>query len=435
MQKITETKQTQEIKFNNRQLIPFLTALALFIGMFMGGVIMYAINGATGSFNTPSSSSNNYSSSSNSDSDLYDAAYIQDIVKIINNKYLGDVETLNEEDVTYGMVKGIVNSLNDQYTNFLTPEEAEMYMSSSTGDFEGIGVTLSFNGAYTYVESVIKDHPAESAGVLPGDVILTVDGEDVADTLPGLVAQRIRGEKGTDVTLGIYRLSDKASEQQESLDITVTRQKIEIDNVMWEKIDDRTVVIEIVQFSDENATVFNDSWDKVVSEINSQVPNVENVIVDLRGNPGGYVYSVKHVLEDFLDEGQIIMKERSKAKKEVVYYDERDGAFEGKNIVVLVNEGSASASEIFSAAIQENDLGVIVGERTVGKGVEQEMIQLPDGSLFMLVFQEWLTPNGNRISAEEPIQPDYEVEYTLENFKNQTDPQMDKALELLVTSI
>ncbi len=421
------TEESVEIKFNNRQLIPFLTALALFLGLFMGGLLMYVFN-LVSSKEQPS---NQDYSNVLEGSSYYDAEYIQSIVDILNSKYLGDVENITSDDITYGMIQGLIDSLDDKYTNFFNPEQAKEYFEQATGDFEGIGVSLSFNGAYTYVESVLKDHPAEAAGILPGDIILTVDGENVEDTLPALVASRIRGEQGTEVVLGIYRVSEKASEQTEELEVKITRSAIEIDNVSWKKQNDNTVIIEIVQFSDASAQDFNNSWDKVVAEIEEQMPNLENVIVDLRGNPGGYVYSVRYVLEDFLEEGQILMKERSKSKSEIEYTDKRDGAFEDEKLVVLVNEGSASASEIFASAVQDHDRGEVVGERTVGKGVEQEMIQLPDGSLLLLVFQEWLTPNGNRITEESPIIPDYEVEYILENFKTETDPQLDKALELI----
>ncbi len=423
-----ENIDSVEIRFNNRQLIPFLTALALFLGLFMGGFLMYIFVIITDD-NTPRNSSNNLPTLRSSS--YYDQDFIESVVDILNERYLGETDEITSDDVTYGMVKGLIESLNDQYTNYFTPEEAEQYFEQAAGDFEGVGISLSFNGLYTYVETVLKGQPAEAAGIQPGDLILSVDGEDVEDKLPAFVASRIRGEKGTEVVLGIYRAAENASQQEEEIEITITRDRIEVDNVSWEKHDDNTAIIDIVQFSDASAQDFNRSWDKVKSEIEAQMPGLENIIVDLRGNPGGYVFSVRYVLEDFLEEGQIIMKERTKSLREDVYTDERDGPFEDERIIVLVNEGSASASEIFAGAIQDHERGVVVGERTVGKGVEQEMITLPDGSLLLLVFQEWLTPDGRVVRPDEPIIPDHEVEYTLDNFKNNTDPQLDKALELI----
>ena len=388
---------------------------------------MYAID----LVDNDSGTSNNLQGGILGSSDYYDQAYLQSVIDTINRSYLGQTDDLTKDSVTYGIVKGLVNSLNDRYTFFLDPEEAKAYFDNASGDFEGIGVVLAFNGQYTYVESVIHGQPAEEAGVLAGDIILKVDGNDVEDTLPGIVAQQIRGEKGTDVTLTIYRFEKAASAQQEELDITITRNKIEIDNITWEKQDDNTAIIDIYQFSDVDVTTFINTWDKVVSEIRTEMPNLENIIVDLRGNPGGYVSGVKHILEDFLHDGDVMMGERTKEQDTKTYEDKRAGAFEDQKLVVLVNESSASASEIFSAAIQENDRGVVVGEKTVGKGVEQTLQDFPDGSILFLVFQEWLTPDGRRITEENPITPDFEVEYNLDNFKNNTDPQLDKALELL----
>ena len=417
----------EEIRFNNRRLIPFLTVLALFLGLIVGGFSVYILN----LFFNSSNNQNYRSELVLKNYNYYDQEYIKSIVDILNSKYLGSLNELSKESITYGIAKGLISSLNDQYTNFFTPEEAEEYFEQVSGDFEGVGISLAFNGAFTYVETVLKGQPAEEAGVLPGDIILSVDGEDVEDKLPALVANKIRGKKGTDVVLIVYRNSEKASEQKEEIKIKITRDSIEVDNVSWKKHDENTVIIDIIQFSDSSAETFNKTWDRIKSQIQQDMPSLQNIIVDLRSNPGGYVLSVRHVLEDFLLNDQIIMRERSKTQKEKVYKDNRDGLFEEEKIVVLVNEGSASASEIFASAIQDHQRGIVIGEKTVGKGVEQEMVELSDGSLILLVFQEWLTPNGRVITAEEPIIPDYEVEYNLENFKNNTDPQLDRALELL----
>ncbi|MCA9381249.1 S41 family peptidase [Candidatus Dojkabacteria bacterium] len=417
----------KKLEIASNPIQPVLVAMALFIGLMIGGLSMYAI----GQVSKGSSPSNNLEGGILGSSDYYDQSYLQNVIDTINSDYLGDTDNLTKDSVTYGLVKGLIDSLDDRYTFFLDPEEAQAYFDNASGDFEGIGVVLAFNGQYTYVESVLKGQPAEEAGLIAGDIILQVDGNDVEDTLPAIVAGQIRGEKGTDVTLTIYRYEENVSKQEEQLDVTITRNKIEIDNITWERLNDNTIIIDIYQFSDVDVTTFINSWDKVVSEIQTEMPNVENIVVDLRGNPGGYVAGVKHILEDFLHDGDVLMGERTKNQDTKTYRDKRDGAFENQNLVVLVNESSASASEIFSAAIQENNRGVVVGEKTVGKGVEQTLEKYSDGSILFLVFQEWLTPDGRRITAENPITPDYEVEYNLDNFKSNTDPQLDKALELL----
>ncbi len=362
-----------------------------------------------------------------STSDLYDEDYVNQILDVFNTKYIKDLEDYDGGDLTYGAIKGIITSLDDPYTSFLTPTEAEEYLSQRSGDFEGIGVTLGYKDGYSYVESVLKSHPAESVGILPQDFIVQVDGEDMAGKYPSEVANKIRGDKGTDVKLKIFR----QKETSETLDFTVTRDEIKIDNVMWENLGDGIVKITIVQFNDESINAFNQSWDRVVDEIDAEMGEIKGIVVDLRNNPGGYVNSVQHVLEEFLDDGQILMKEKAKNTKEVVYEDNRPGKFQEIPLVVLVNEGSASASEIFAAGIRENDRGVVVGKPTVGKGVEQELMQLSDGSILLIVFQQWLTPDGNEISKDKPIQPDEVVDFSVENFEKGEDPQLDKAIEIL----
>ncbi len=406
----------------SRQLAISLTALSLFLGIFVGFIFAYAY------FNSTNDNQTNNSSLDSGISEYINEEYLANIINIFNEKYINNVEDLSKEDVTYGLVKGFVSSFDDKYTNFLDPEEASEYLSQSTGDFQGIGVTLAYDGQNTYVETLLKGNPAEIEGILPGDVILKVDDKDVAEMLPSQVAVLIRGEKGTNVKLDILRVKDSVPE---TLQFQIERNLIDIDNITWEKLEDGTIKINIAQFNDETLESFNKTWDKVVNEILDIEENPENIVVDLRGNPGGYVYSVRYVLEDFLSDGKIIMKERSNRGEIKEYKDRRKGSFEESNLYVLVNEGSASASEIFASAIQDNERGTIIGKPTVGKGVEQELIKLEDGSLLLLVFQEWLTPNEKRINEDSPIIPDFEVEYTVEDYKKNDDKQLNKALELV----
>ncbi len=403
---------------NSRQLVSFLTALALILGVFIGVFSSFIYNRflvTENNYNSPNKSSN-----------YFDTRYIEGVLEIFQDKYIGDFDEIKENynEYTYAIIKGLISNLDDRYTAFLTPKEAEAYLNQASGNFEGIGVTLAYNEYGTYVESVLKSHPAEEAGILPGDLIIFVDEENVKEKLPSEVASLIRGEKDTSVKIKVDR-------KNQEIDFKITRKTIKIDNITWEKVDDKTIKINIVQFSDESIVLFNKSWEKVVEDIKKNANSIENIIIDLRGNPGGYVSSVKYVLEEFLQENQILMQERSKKTGIVEYKDKRNGAFENKNIVVIVNEGSASAAEIFASSIQENQRGLVVGNKTVGKGVEQELITLPDNSMLLLVFQEWLTPKGNKITEEEPVKPDFEVEYTIEDYKNNNDTQLKKALEIL----
>lgn len=423
-----KTTKNQQLEFYSKRLIPTLTAISFILGIFVGAVFLKGFEVISNNSNREKSDNNITRSQNIPSSEYFDAEFVEDFFQIYSQKYLGE-NGITTEEATHGLIKGFLDELDDRYTYFLDPEEAAQYKDQASGDFEGIGVVLSFQDDYTFIETVIKDHPAESAGLLTGDIIAAVDGEDMAGKLPGEVANVVRGEKGTDVVLSIFRQNDGGTYEEQ--DITVTRDRIEIDNVSWEKVNSNTVKIDIVQFSDESAQKFNESWDTITSEIVAEVPNVENIIVDLRNNPGGYVFSVRYVLEEFLGAGDVVMKERTKEEAVSTYRDTREGAFESQDIIVLVNEGSASASEIFAGAIQDNNRGEVVGEPTVGKGVEQEVFTFPDDSLLFIVFQEWLTPSGKRISEKEPIQPDHVVEYTVDDFKAGNDTQLDKALELL----
>ncbi|MDQ7021709.1 MAG: S41 family peptidase [Candidatus Dojkabacteria bacterium] len=249
------------------------------------------------------------------------------------------------------------------------------------------------------------------------------------EKLPIEVARAIRGEKDTNVNIKVLRENTDGTIEEVSFDIK--REKIDIDNVMWRDLGNGIIKIDIVQFSDVSVQTFLNSWDVLVEDILRENKDINGIVIDVRGNPGGFVVGVRYILEEFLSSGDILMKEKSNRGVVKEYKDERKGVFEDVPVVVLVSQGSASASEILAAGISENDRGEIVGMETVGKGVEQELVNFDDGSLLFVVFQQWLTPDGNNISADSPIIPKYIVENTTEDYKNGKDPQMDKALELL----
>lgn len=420
MQESSNSKQV-----SIKQLAPVLTALAFILGIAVGVGAIFVINflGDSAKSRTPQTENKSVEAYSK----YYDQEFLNKVLQTFDSNYIGNVQE-DKSAITYGMIKGLISSLDDQYTTFLTPEETAQYKNQSTGDIEGIGVTLAYNGQNTYVESVLQGYPAEEKGIMPGDIIIEVDGVDMSSSLPAVVASKIRGKQDTEVKLIIFRTAES---KDETLTLSVVRKKIEIDNITWEKINENTIKVDIVQFNDVSVSSFNRLWDSVVEDIQSSDLKIENVIVDLRGNPGGYVFGVRYVLEDFLKENQIIMKERNKANNEKVFRDNREGIFENANVIVLVNEGSASASEIFAAAIRENNRGLIVGMPTVGKGVEQQMIEFEGNGMLLLVFQEWLTPRGNLVTKENPIKPDHVVEYGVEDYIKRNDTQLNKALELL----
>jgi len=411
------------IHMSENQPIPnrtnFAAVLILIVIMFAGGVFL-GLNSRQGA------------STSNSSQLPADLNYqlIQEVYNKIDNNYIKDLP--KGLDLSQGLIKGIVGGLNDTYSSYLTPEETKQYLNSTGSQFEGIGVQLGFNGEYTLIETVFENSPAAKAGLLPQDLITAVDGADAAGKRPELLATKIRGKADTEVKITIYRSSATKTE-----DFVMKRQQIDIDNIDYQDLGNGVVKINIRKFTEKESgaqsgiQVFNRQWDQIVTDVLKLSP--KSIVIDLRGNPGGYVDSVKYVAEEFLQNNQIIMRELDRQTGEISIRDNRAGKLESVKVVVLVNDGSASASEILAAALQQNNLAKVVGKQTVGKGVEQKLIPISDGSMLILVFRSWLTPNGTQISSESPIKPDFEVDFEAANAKEgkKYDTQLTKALEQL----
>ena len=333
-------------------------------------------------------------------------------------------KNLDGQKLLYGAVRGLVESLDDPYTFFLSPDETEDYLKGNASAFEGIGTTLRYNGEYTVIESPIDGYPARNAGLEPGDAILEVDGEAMRNKSAAYVASKIRGTAGTTVKLKVFKISSQREEEFE-----IKREKIDLDNVTFKDLGNGYVEIKIIKFTEENVAAFNQQWDSVIQSVLSKNP--KGIVIDLRNNPGGYVDSAKYSVSEFLEKGKTILSEENRDGDRTVHKVERTGLLKNIPIVVLVNEGTASASEIFAGALQDNGRAKVVGMKTVGKGVEQRIVELDDGSSIHVVFRKWLTPNEKNISKDSPIVPDYEVDYSMEDFNKGLDPQLEKGLELI----
>jgi carboxyl-terminal processing protease len=323
---------------------------------------------------------------------------------------------LDGQKLIYGAVKGLISSLDDPYTAFLTPAESVEYMKSNKGEYDGIGATLKQVGTYAAIESSIDNTPAQKAGLLAGDVILEVDHQSMENKTVYDVVGLIRGVAGTQVTLKLHRPSTN-----KDFDVTITRGTIAVDNVSFKQLPNGIAELKVYKFTEADVNAFNKLWDQAVNQVVNS--NAKGVVIDLRNNPGGFVSAVEYALGEFFPKGTVVFMEESKDGVRVEHKVSRDGRLLNMPVVVLVNEGSASASEIFSGAIQDLGRGKIVGTNTVGKGVEQKLIPLSDGSLLQVVFQRWLTPKGNNISKDQPIHPDIIIE--------DPDAQDQKALDLL----
>lgn len=341
---------------------------------------------------------------------------------LIKQNYV-DPDKIDEKKLFEGSVKGMVDSVGDSATVYFTAEEYKQYKEQGSGEYEGIGVELGYNENGTIIAAnVLKGSPAEEAGVRAGDMILKVDGQVTSNESIEKVVMMVRGKAGTEVTLTL--LSKGESEPH---DVKVTRGKIRVEAVKWEDKGDGVVIIEIYRFTDASFEKWKGSWNRVVSEVEKLDPKV--IIVDLRGNGGGYFDAGIYAAEEFLTENQMITGQRERSGIQQSFYSQRTGAFADKNIVVLVDRYTASAAEIFAGALKDHDRAYIIGEKTTGKATFQQIFELRNGSAVKITIGRWVLPDGSVLTPESPVVPDKEVKYDKEAFKKGKDVQREAALE------
>ncbi len=316
----------------------------------------------------------------------------------------------------YGALKGIVDSLEDPYSVFLDPEMTEAFTTELEGTFDGIGAEIGFKDKQLTVIAPLPDSPAARVGIKAGDAIIAIDGTDTENlALPEAIAM-IRGPKGTTVTLHIIRAS-----LEEPFTVTITRDNITLESVRWEMLDNQVAYLQITHF-DSRVTA---SFDNAVRE--AVIENPRGVILDLRDNPGGYLDAAVQIAGRFLAEsGTVIVSERFNTGEEKKYQSDAQGTLSNIPMVVVVNTGSASASEIVAGALQDYGRATIIGETTFGKGTVQDYEQFDDGSSLKLTVAEWFTPKGRSIS-ERGIEPDILVVQREGVDIRVTDDQLDRA--------
>ncbi len=343
---------------------------------------------------------------------------------LIDEKYVPASTTLAavaSEDKLYGAIGGLLASLGDPYTVFFPPVENELFETEIRGNFEGVGMeVLSQDGAVTII-APLKGSPAERAGLQAGDKIIGIDETSTANFTTEEAVQLIRGPKGTSVALTVVRTG-----AAEPLEVKVTRDTINIPTIDTRLTPEGVFVIELYSFSEPSPNLFRGALREFI------LSGSNKLLLDLRGNPGGYLEAAIDMASWFLPSSKVIVREDFGGKKEEKAYRSR-----GYNIftdelefVILVNRGSASASEILAGALQEHGKATIVGEKTFGKGSVQELIDLTEDTAVKITVARWLTPNGLSIS-EKGVEPDVVVPLTVEDRKAGRDPQFNKAIELL----
>ncbi|MBD3366480.1 PDZ domain-containing protein [candidate division WWE3 bacterium] len=406
-----ETKE--KVKIFQRNLIIFLLLIVAFYGGHYYGKRGYEIEIKE---NVPSieiKNRNNYP-------EEIDFDQFWQVWEMVRARHLDRPH--NPEDMVDGAIKGMVNSLGDPYTSFLPADENDLVTSSLNGEYQGIGAELGMRDGQLIIVAPLDGSPAKEAGVMPGDRIVKIAGESTVGISLTEAVAKIRGDAGTTITLTLQRA------QREPFDVPIERGVITISSVSWEDKGNGTAYIRVSRFGGDT----NADWTSTLHEINVEMSELDAVVLDLRGNPGGYMDSAVYLASDFLDSGDVVMYQESALGDLMPYKDKRSGLFEDiPAVFVLLDGGSASASEILAAALKENkaDMTTIVGETSFGKGTIQDAKDFTDGSALHITIAKWLTPEKNWVH-EVGISPDVEVERTYEDFEAGRDPQLDRALEL-----
>ena len=316
------------------------------------------------------------------------------------DKYFVDRDKIDPTKMTYGAIQGMLATLGDEnHTVFFSPEEAKQQAESMEGSFEGIGAYVESKEGFIHIVAPIHGSPAEDAGILAGDIVFKVNGEDVAGLPEWEVISKIRGPAGTSVVLTVLHVDEK-----KPVDITVERGKIDVESVTWSRIPDTDFAyVKISQFADDTGT----ELDKVLKAVNaaSKETPIKGILLDLRNNPGGYLAEALRVNSEFLPTGDVILHERDAKGKIKTWKSTGNGEARDIPMVVLINEGTASAGEITAGALQENGRAKLLGQPTLGTGTVLQPFTLSDGSVVRLGVTNWLTPKQNLIKGK-GITPD-----------------------------
>lgn len=337
---------------------------------------------------------------------------IQLIREYLDKSYLGEIT--DEEELIESAVKGYVAGLGDEYTEYLTKEEYEELMVTVNGNFVGIGVYMSKDIYENVIVLLpIEGSPAEEAGLKTGDIITKVNGEECTGVDLSIVANKVKGEEGTTVELEILR-------DGETLNKTIERRKVEINHINSEVLEDDIGYIQILAFDDGSSEEFETKSTELLAK------NIKSLIIDVRDNGGGIVTEAINISELFIPKGKTIMIESDKDLNEEITKAKTESKINSDlEVIILTNENSASASEIFVGALRDNEIAKIVGTKTFGKGVMQEIVPVKSGGALKVTIEEFKTPNGNTINKK-GIEPDIEIE---DDEKTEIDEQLQRAIE------
>lgn len=327
-------------------------------------------------------------------------------------------QPVNESDLYYGAMSGLIRSLDDPYSEFYDPKLASEFNEELAGTFSGIGAEVALKNNLLVIVAPLDGSPAQRSGLRPGDIVVAIDGEETFSLSLDQSVSKIRGDEGTQVVLTVVR------GETEPQDITVTRGTIENTAIRWELLDGGIAHLKFTSFDEDAENLLNKFIRQEVEK-----DKVNAVILDMRNNPGGFLDTAIEVASEWVEQG-IILRERDNLGEERQHHARGRARLSSIPTVVLINEGSASASEIVAGALQDYGIAQLVGQTTFGKGSVQKYQTLEDGSAYRLTVAEWYTPLERAIN-EVGVSPDIEIELTEDDFNNDRDPQLDRALELL----
>jgi carboxyl-terminal processing protease len=340
---------------------------------------------------------------------------------VVHDQYVD--QPVDDKLLMQGAIRGMMDALGDKQTFYMEPQVYQNETSSLQGQYEGIGAYVDTDGEYLTIVSPIEGSPADAAGLLPGDKVIAIDGEDMTGVAPEEARLKVLGPEGTKVTLSVAR-----DGEQKPIEFTITRAQIEIRSAEGKMLENNIGYVDINTFGEKTTQELRSTLDDLLKQ------NPRGIIIDLRNNPGGYLSTAVEVGSEFIDEGVILYEEYGDGRR-----DEHKALGNGRAtdipLVVLINEGSASASEILAGALRDYDRATLVGVKSYGKGSVQNWVPLSDNQgAARVTIAHWLTPDEHLIDHI-GLMPDVVVEMSPEDFETQRDPQLDAAIQTLEATL
>jgi len=395
----------------NKVLIPLVVAVS-----FVGGFFIKDGLRAVNVLDVPEIKYTDFKDTDKGQPVELDFSLFWDTWNIVSKRHI-DHNEFDLVKMRNGAISGMLKAIGDPFTTYLPPKETKQFMDNIGGKFGGVGIEIGIRDNTLTVIAPLDGTPGDRAGLLSGDKILKVDGTIVADMSLNEAVKLIRGDKGAEVILTIGRNGD-------IFDVSIIREEIKIPAVKLEILDDNIAHLKVITFNGNVESQFEKYADEIIDK------DIEKIILDLRNNPGGLLSSAINLSSWFLDAGDLVTIEDFGNGMRNDFDAVRNAKLKDKKVVILINQGSASASEIMAGALRDNNRTLLIGETTFGKGSVQEVEELKDRSSLKFTVARWLTPSGGSID-DTGLEPDIVIEITKEDLENDRDPQLEKAVEII----